>query len=223
MLEQNHKQLTANTDPFMVLARTLYPWKQEYQKLDNEIKGKLALLRPDYVKAFLATEGSLMYPDANNTLRVTYGKVLGYSPRDGVSYLPQTTFQGLIEKETGKYPFNTPAAVLNQGKAKQFGSYQANNLGDLPICFLSNCDTTGGNSGSPTLDNKGQLIGLLFDGNYESMPGDYQFNPSLTRSIHVDIRYILWLMDFVDKAHHLLKEMGLVPHSPTKESASRNR
>ena len=211
MIKQNYRQLTASQEPFMVLARTLYPWRQEYQKREQEIKGKLALLRPDYVKAFLASETAVMYPDANGTLRVTYGRVIGYSPHDAVVYLPQTTFSGVRAKNTGKSPFNTPAAVLAQAKTSGFGPYQAKNLGDLPICFLSNCDSTGGNSGSPTLDSKGQLVGLLFDGNYESMPADYQYNPAFTRSIHVDIRYILWLMDFVDKAHRLIKEMGLSP------------
>jgi hypothetical protein len=132
-----------------------------------------------------------------------------YRPRDAVIYTPFTTLEGVIEKETGKAPFNTPPAALNAMKEKHYGRFRQDFVGSVPVDFLSTCDTTRGNSGSPTFNGKGELVGLLFDGNYESMISDWDFLPDVTRSIHVDMRYVLWLMEEVDKATWLLKEMEI--------------
>jgi hypothetical protein len=124
---------------------------------------------------------------------------------------PFTTLAGIVAKHTGEDPFDAPDAELAAIAAGAGAQYRMASLGDVPVNFLSDVDTTGGNSGSPTLNAKGELVGLLFDGNYESLSADWIFNPDLTRSIHVDSRYMRWVMDEVDHAERLLEEMGL-PH-----------
>jgi hypothetical protein len=145
-------------------------------------------------------------------LRVTYGQVKGVEPRDGIFYLPQTTLAGIAEKNTGEGNFNAPQKELDAIKALRAGKktpYVDATLKDVPVNFLSTVDSTGGNSGSPALNSKGELVGLLFDGTYETVASDYLFDPVKTRSIQVDSRYMLWAMTEVDDATNLLKEMGI--------------
>ena len=150
------------------------------------------------------------YPDANSTMRLTYGTVKGYSPADGVVYKYYTTLAGVIEKEDpDNYEFRVPAKIKTLYETKDFGQY-ANEDGKLPTCFLTNNDITGGNSGSPVLDAEGRLIGLAFDGNWESMSSDVMFEPDLQRCICVDIRYVLFLVDKFGGAGYLTKEMNIV-------------
>ena len=159
--------------------------------------------------AQLQAQGRQVYPDANSTLRITYGTVKGYSPRDALTYTPFTSLSGVVEKETGSDPFNSPQALLEAVEDGQFGRFEDPTMKSVPVNFLSTVDTTGGNSGSPTLNANGELVGLLFDGNYEAINADWDFNARITRSIHVDMRYVLWIMNEVDDAHHLLREMGI--------------
>jgi hypothetical protein len=169
-------------------------------------------LRPLFMEAliaFLDSRGRPVYPEANGTLRISYGTVKGYRPRDGTVYLPFTTLEGVVEKDTGEDPFNTPEDVLRLMRERRYGRYLAPELGSVPVNFLSTCDATGGNSGSATLDRRGRLVGLLFDGNYESMISDWDYMPGITRSIHVDIRYLLWTLEESEGATRLLKEMGV--------------
>ena len=155
-------------------------------------------------------KGEPSYPDANSTMRLTYGTVMPYSPRDGVSYWYYTTLNGVIEKEDpDNYEFRVPAKIKELYKAKDYGQYADKN-GELPACFLTNGDITGGNSGSPVMDADGCLIGLAFDGNWESMSSDVMFEPVLTRCINVDIRYVLFVIDKFGGAGYLLNEMELV-------------
>ncbi len=153
--------------------------------------------------------GKPSYPDANFTMRLTYGTVGGYSPKDGVWYNHYTTLDGVMEKEDPEnYEFIVPARLKELWKAKDFGMY-ADASGKLPTCFLTNNDITGGNSGSPVLNAKGELIGLAFDGNWESMSSDVMFEPELQRCICVDIRYVLFMIDKFGGAGHLIKEMKI--------------
>ncbi len=149
------------------------------------------------------------YPDANSTMRVTYGQVLDYYPADAVFYKHYTTFQGVIEKYVKDDPeFDLPQRFLDLYKAKDYGQYGEN--GELRVCFISNNDITGGNSGSPVINGNGELVGLAFDGNWEAMSGDIAFEPELQRTISVDIRYVLWIIDKFAGAGHLVNEMTVV-------------
>jgi hypothetical protein len=205
--------LQKSKDPFIVLVLALGPMIDAAQTIANERAGKMAVLRPRYIAAlreFVESQGKVLAPDANSTLRITYGTVRAYSS-GGNDYEPFTTASQMLAKHTGEDPFNLPEGVRTAIGAKNFGSYGDPELGELPIDFLADLDITGGNSGSPTLNDRGELIGLVFDGNYEAMASDYVFLPEITRSIHVDIRAVLWVMDAVDGADHLLTEMGVTP------------
>ena len=150
------------------------------------------------------------YPDANSTLRLTYGQVLDYEPRDGVIYNYYTTSDGYLEKEIpGDDEFHVPERMKELLLAKNFDRY-ANNEGELVTCFITNNDITGGNSGSPVMNGNGELIGVAFDGNWEAMSGDIAFEPELQRCINVDIRFVLWVIDIYAGATHLIDEMEIV-------------
>jgi hypothetical protein len=150
------------------------------------------------------------YPDANGTLRVTYGNVKGYAPRDGVFHVPQTTLAGITAK-AGEWPFDAPAALLGAIAAGVHGPYADPALSSVPVNFLSDLDITGGNSGSPTLNARGEWVGLAFDGNYEGIASDWFFDAQVARTIHVDVRYVLWYLDVVAKADALVSELGRTP------------
>ncbi len=213
--------INASKDSMLVLARALQPELEKLDDRDKAISGTLSALRPRYMEALLAwkkTQGEPVYPDANSTLRVTYGTVQGVSPRDAVHYDPFTTVKGIVEKNTGKVPFNAPQAELDAIKAGAFDGYASPEQGSLPVDFLADLDITGGNSGSPALDAHGRLVGLAFDGNWASVSGDWLFNQKTNRSIQVDVRYMLWVMHHLDHADNLLREMGLKIPAPEKQA-----
>ena len=180
---------------------------------NNNPESRQALAKAN--KAYTAglmewSDGKPLYPDANFTMRLTYGSVKSYSPKDGVIYKHYTTLKGVMEKEDpDNYEFRVPARLKEIYQTKDFGQYADAN-GDLVTCFLMTGDITGGNSGSPVLDADGCLIGLAFDGNWEAMSGDVMFEPNLQRCICVDIRYVLLMMDKFGGAGYLLDEMDLV-------------
>jgi hypothetical protein len=204
-------EIVATKDTMIVLAAALYPMQEANRERAKERTGANYRLGPRYAEALLAKNGGLVAPDANSTLRVTYGTVKGVEPRDGMFYLPQTTLQGILEKATGRGEFNAPKAELDAITALRAGKmspYLDPKLKDVPVDFLSDVDTTGGNSGSATLNGKGELVGLLFDGTFDTVASDYLFDKVKTRSIHVDTRHMLWVMTEVDRATNLLEEMG---------------
>jgi hypothetical protein len=206
------KAVDASSDSMLKLARAVQPQLKHLEDEGDARDGEMSKLRPRYMQAMIAWKDSQklpVYPDANSSLRVTFGNVQGVAPRDGVSYAPFTTAQGIVQKDTGAKPFNSPKAELAAIKAKAFDGYASPKLGTLPVNFLADLDITGGNSGSPAMDGNGQLVGLAFDGNWESVSGDWLFNPQLNRSIQVDVRYMLWVMDHLDHADNLLKEMSI--------------
>jgi hypothetical protein len=207
--------LKKSKDPLIQLALKLRPLQKASNDRTDAYDGAMTTLKPAFIEALQKHSTTPLAPDANSTLRVTYGTVRGYSPAPGAPvYTPFTVVSEMVKKHTGTEPFNAPSVVLDAIKAKKFGPYVDNDLGEVPIDFLSDLDITGGNSGSATLNARGELVGLAFDGNYESMASDWLFMPSVTRTIHVDIRYILWLLDAAYPGDHLLKEMGVTPAIP---------
>jgi hypothetical protein len=204
--------LKKSKDPLIQLALKLRPVYKAIEDADKAYEGAMLLLRPRYVEALRKLDPKPLAPDANGTLRVTFGTVRGYHPTaDAPEYVPFTTVSGMTKKATGADPFDAPAYLLDAVKAKKFGPYATAPFGEPTIDFLSDLDITGGNSGSPTLNSRGEIVGLAFDGNYEAMASDWLFMPSITRSIHVDIRYVLWLLDAVYPGQHLIREMGGTP------------
>jgi hypothetical protein len=176
----------------------------------NEINEKIALAQRRYMKALLEVfPEKRFYPDANSTLRVTYGQVEGYQPRDGVYYQHYTYLDGVMEKyKPGDYEFDVPEKLRQLYKDKDYGPYAEN--GRLPVCFIGSNHTTGGNSGSPAIDGSGNLIGLNFDRVWEGTMSDILYSPDICRNIMVDIRYILFFIDKYAGATHLVKEMKIV-------------
>jgi hypothetical protein len=211
LIDKSTADLLATKDSFILLASAMEPLAEANRESAKNRGGAQARLMPLYMEALLAKAGGLVAPDANSTLRVTYGQVKGVDAKDGLFYKPQTTLAGIVEKNTGSGDFDAPAVQLDAIKALRAGKktpFMDAALHDVPVNFLSTVDTTGGNSGSPTLNAKGELVGLLFDGTYESVASNFLFDPVTTRSIHVDSRYLLWNMAEVDGAANLLQELG---------------
>ena len=207
-------QLESSRDPFLVLARTLYDEDRRQVTRDEERAGQLHLVRSDYMKAlmgFAADQKRLIYPDANSTLRVAFGTVSGNTSADGKKNPAITVAEDLLARSSDQEPFDTPVGVVRALKERKFAGYASPTLGSLPINFMATVDVTGGNSGSPTLNSRGELVGLLFDTNFESVISDWRYIPSVSRSVHLDIRYVLWILDQVEHADSLLAEMGLLP------------
>jgi hypothetical protein len=177
----------------------------------EELNSKIAALQRTYMKAILelSPEDARIFPDANSTMRVTYGKVKGYEPRDAVYYEPVTYLEGVMEKYVpGDYEFDVPQKLIELYNKKDFGPY--GEKGKMPVCFIGTNHTTGGNSGSPAIDAKGNLIGLNFDRVWEGTMSDIYYDPSICRNIMVDIRYVLFIIDKYAGAGHLVKEMKIV-------------
>ena len=197
-------------DPAFVAGKNISDAMMKYNKELEPYRNLYAKGQKQYIAGTLEMKaGQAMYPDANFSMRLTYGKVLNYSPKDGVIYDYVTTLDGVMQKEDPKnWEFVVPAKLKELYKAKDFGPYSLKD-GRMPVAFLTNNDITGGNSGSPVMNRKGELIGTAFDGNWESMSGDIIFEPSLQRCINVDIRYILFIMDKFGGAGYLLNEMKI--------------
>ena len=213
MATESTAELAARGDSMLDLARELAPVAATRRERDRAFAGAMLRVRPRYMQALARIAGGRLYPDANSTLRFTYGRVDGYAPRDAVTYAPRTSLGGVVAKATGEDPFEAPATLLAAARTVP-GAYADRALDDVPVNFLSTCDITGGNSGSPTLNGRGELVGLAFDGNWEGVVSDFHFDPEVVRTIHVDAVYMRWVMDEVDRAHDLLREMGLPVITP---------
>nr|WP_136250556.1 S46 family peptidase [Ningiella ruwaisensis] len=212
LMQASKEELEKSDDPFMQLAVALFDESIQRENEAKERAGLLAALQPDYMSAIIDWQkenGQVVYPDANSTLRVTYGNVMGGSPKDGLIYEPFTRLEGITEKDTGTAPFNSPGKQLELIETEKYGPYKLESIDSVPVNFLSDLDVTGGNSGSATLNAQAELVGLLFDGTFESVNSDWDFDPKTTRSIHVDSRYMLWVMEYVDGANNLIDEMSI--------------
>ncbi|MCJ7819886.1 MAG: S46 family peptidase, partial [Bacteroidales bacterium] len=175
-----------------------------------EMDGRLADLNKLYMEGQLEFgRGKVFYPDANSTLRLSYGRVMGYDSRDAVYHKYYTTLTGVMEKDNPEiYDYDVPDRLKELYKSKDFGRYAFN--GDVPVCFIANNHTTGGNSGSPVLNAEGHLIGVNFDRAWEGVASDIMFNPKQSRNISLDIRYVLFIIDKFAGAGYLIDEMKVV-------------
>jgi hypothetical protein len=212
-MDKSAAEFESSDDPFIQYAVKTFAERKEIEDRANELYGELSIARPRFMEAIIAlniSKGKPIYADANSTLRVTYGNVRGYAPMDGLYAVPFTRLEGILEKDTGAEPFDAPKRELDLIREQQYGKYFVKSLGSVPVNFLGTLDITGGNSGSPTLNDKAELVGLVFDGVYESIIGDWDYDPALNRSIHVDSRYMLWLMENLDGATNLIDEMDIV-------------
>ena len=211
-LDADAAALTNTDDPLLQAAAALLPLVLSDEDRMREHDGELLRLRPAGMGAWMAyraSRGQQTYPDANGTVRVSYGRISPLQPRDAVNYTPLTTVQGITEKHTGVAPFDAPKPLLAAIAAGQFGDTTDPTLQTQTVNLLTNLDTTGGNSGSPVLNARGEVIGVNFDSNWESVSASWMFDPRYKRAIHVDMRYMRWLMSRVYPAPHLLREMNL--------------
>ncbi|MEZ4967165.1 MAG: S46 family peptidase [Saprospiraceae bacterium] len=203
---------TLKNDPAYTFWKTLSDaYQEKIQPKLQELQPQINLLQRQYMAAQMAVfKEKRFFPDANSTLRLTYGKVSGYSPRDAVHYEEQTYLDGVMEKYSpGDYEFDVPQRLIDLWKAKDYGRY-ADASGRVPVGFIGTNHTTGGNSGSPALDAYGNLIGLNFDRVWEGTMSDLNYDPAICRNIMVDIRYILFIIDKYAGAGYLINEMNLV-------------
>lgn len=208
LIEKTPEELQELNDPLINLAAELEKEMKTLREESKALSQEGLDLKKVYLDAILKQQQGRIAPDANSTIRFTYGFIKGYTPRDAVFFLPQTTLAGVIEKDTGTFPFRVPPKLKDLHINKDFGQYEDENLKDIPACFLNTTNVTGGNSGSPTLNAKGEQTGIIFDMTYESVTGDYYVIPELQRTISVDIRYVLFITEKFLGADHVIKELG---------------
>jgi hypothetical protein len=212
MFAESGEQLRARHDPLLDLAFALDGELRALKEQNDRFNGAVSRLRPRWQRAVIAHAGHPVAPDANGTLRVAFAHVKGYSPRDGVWMRPQTTVAGVAEKSTGVAPFNAPPELLAAAPKAPGSRWADPALKDVPVDFLADADTTGGNSGSPVVNGRGELVGVNFDRVWENVANDFGYNPDVARNISVDVRYLLWLMSTLhgEAAEPLLREMGVL-------------
>jgi len=220
LLEGSTKEVTEKleNDPGFLLVKSLATaFEEKVAPKYDEINIEINALQRTYMKAILelSTPADRIFPDANSTLRITYGKVKGYSPADAVYYHPITYLEGVMEKYIpGDYEFDVPEKLIELFEKKDFGPYAEK--GKVPVCFIATNHTTGGNSGSPAIDARGNLIGLNFDRVWEGTMSDIYYDPEICRNIMVDARYILFIIDKYAEAKHLINEMKLISSKKNK-------
>lgn len=204
------EKIASSSDPFVMLVRDLNLLNEQIIERRRTRDGELKRLEAEFLDAKMAWQKKDFIPDANSTLRLTYGYIRGYTPADATYYKPQTTLRGLIEKNTGVEPFDAPMQLVELFNTRNYDkSYEDALLEDVPVAMLYNMDTTGGNSGSPVLNARGELVGVNFDRAYEATVNDYQWSEDYSRSIGVDIRYVLFVAKHLGKADFLLRELGV--------------
>jgi hypothetical protein len=208
---KNPSLKTIEADPVYVTATSISKMGAAISLELSQFDANLATGKRLWIAALMdMAPEKTQYPDANSTMRLTYGSVQDYDPKDAVTYKFYTTLQGVVDKyKPNDYEFDLPKRLIELNRKKEYGRY-GSQKGYMPVCFLTTNDITGGNSGSPVMNGNGELIGLAFDGNWESMSGDIAYEPELQRTIVVDIRYVLWVMDIYAGAKNLVDEMNIV-------------
>jgi hypothetical protein len=208
-LYMNTEEIKKLNDPFIELIIRLEPEIKRMERRQKERGGILTELSAKYTEMRRLFLKRNFIPDANGTLRLTYGYIRGYSPADAICKSPITSLKGIAEKNTGEAPFDAPAKLISLYKYKNFGRFYNKKIQGIPVNLLYNCDTTGGNSGSPILNGNGMLVGVNFDRAFEATINDFGWSEAYSRSIGVDIRYILWILEKYAGANYLLHEMGI--------------
>ncbi len=209
LFELDKDALNLINDSFINFARNIGKIEAGLENAKNLREGKLNILLAPYLDMKMEWQKKSFIPDANSTLRLTYGYVRGYSPADAVYYSSITTLRGVIEKGKAEGNYSLHPKIKELYEKKDFGQFKSKKLNDVPVGILYNTDTSGGNSGSPILNAYGELVGVNFDRAYEATINDFAWSEDYSRSIGVDIRYILWITQKLGKAEYLLKEMGL--------------
>jgi len=196
-------------DPAILFTREFYGLDDEIENKRDAYNGKLNVLLAEFMEVKKSFLNKNFIPDANRTLRLTYGYVRGYKPADAIYYSPISTLKGLIEKGKDEGDYKLLPVIRELYEKKDFGKFKDEKLGDVPVAILYNTDTSGGNSGSPIMDAYGRLVGVNFDRSFEATINDFVWCPEYSRSIGVDIRYVLWITQKVGHADFLLDEMGI--------------
>ena len=199
-------------DPAFMMANAFnVNFNTKYAKLFADFNAQNFALGKSYLKGVLETsKGKKLYPDANFTMRVSFGNVKSYSPRDAVKYSHVCTLNGVLEKyKPNDYEYDAPIKLIELAKAKDYGQYVDADTKDIVVSFISSNDITGGNSGSPVMNAKGELIGLAFDGNYEALSHKIKFDKDLNRTINLDVRYLLWVVEKLGGATNIIAELDL--------------
>jgi hypothetical protein len=208
----NPDTASLHKDPaFMMASAFNANFSSKYAKAFTEFNNQNFVLGKTYLKGILEmNKGKKMYPDANFTMRVSFGNVKSYSPKDAVKYSHICTLSGVLEKyKAGDYEFDAPIKLIELAKAKDYGQYADATAKDIVVSFISSNDITGGNSGSPVMNAKGELIGLAFDGNYEALSHKIKFDKDLNRTINLDVRYLLWVVEKLGGATNIIAELDL--------------
>jgi len=208
LVESDLEKLMETADPLIELAAELETEMKILREGSKALDQERLNLKKIYLSGLMEQREGRIASDANSTIRFTYGFIDGYVPRDAVYYKSQTTLGGVVEKDTGEFPFHVPAKLKELHTNKDFGRYADKKLQDIPACFLNTTSVTGGNSGSPTLNARGEQIGIIFDMTYESVTADYYEVPELQRTISVDIRYVLFVTEKFSGAKHIIQELG---------------
>jgi hypothetical protein len=215
LMKATTEELKQSDDSMIQFGLKLSPLLEKIKEKRERLSGAMLLLRPVYYEALNEYMQGNLAPDANNTIRISFGTVRGFRPNpEAPEYYPFTKVWEMAEKwakNRGEQPFDAPESIIEAISAKRFGSYIPEGFDEVPVNLLTDLDITGGNSGSATLNNKAEFAAIAFDGNIEGVASDLVFLPELTRAIHVDVRYILWILDAVEHANPLLKEMGIEP------------
>ena len=208
-LELSYDEINDLNDPLIDFVVELKKQKEEIEKQESNISGALQVLMPKLAEVKKLKNKTTFTPDANSTLRLTYGFIKGYEPADAVFYKPITTLDGIIEKSFMGGEYAVPDKLKTAYQQKDFGRFYDEKVGGVPVAILYNTDTTGGNSGSPILNAKGELIGVNFDRAFEATINDFAWDDAYSRSIGVDIRYVLWVAKTIGNADNVLNELGV--------------
>ena len=219
LFDMTPAQLQQLNDPIIQFAGEMAALGSATVAPARSFNATVSRWRPLLLQGMSEMHGATPYPDANRTLRFTFGEVKGYIPRDAAIYQPFTSLSGVIEKDTGREPFDVPVKLKQLYRARDFGPYADSSGQNVPVDFLSTTDIIGGNSGSPIMNGRGEQVGIIFDGNYEGLGNDFFYNEAKDRAIAVDIRYVLFIADKFGGAGYLLKELDIKNAVPLKKAA----